>query len=87
MERTQGNSLCSHLYLKLAKMPCFSFSLLYFFFYKIKEQEGRTGCAQGSGRVGGVGKMGGKVGRERGRRMNIAPIMCAHICKCRNDTC
>jgi hypothetical protein len=38
METTQGNSLCSHLYLKLAKMPCFSFYLLPFFFYKIREQ-------------------------------------------------
>jgi hypothetical protein len=27
----QGNSLCSHLYLKLAKTSCFSFYLLLFF--------------------------------------------------------
>jgi hypothetical protein len=63
MEITQGNSLCSYLYLKLAKMPCFSFYVLWFFFYKIKEQEGRTGSARvgwgvdtsGSGEVPGRG--------------------------------
>jgi hypothetical protein len=39
MEMAQEDSLCS--YLKQAKMSfCFSF-----FFYKIREQEGRTGCA------------------------------------------
>jgi hypothetical protein len=55
METTQGNSLCSSLYLKLAKMSCFSFYL--FFFYKIREQEGGTGsvCVLG-GRVGTSGK-------------------------------
>jgi hypothetical protein len=43
METTQGNALCSYLYLKLAKKSCFSFYLLCFFFYKIREQEGGTG--------------------------------------------
>jgi hypothetical protein len=28
METTQGNSLCSYLYLKLAKISCFSYYLL-----------------------------------------------------------
>jgi hypothetical protein len=37
METTQRISLCSYLYLDLAKTPCFSFYLLYFFFYKIRE--------------------------------------------------
>jgi hypothetical protein len=32
-------------------MSCFSFSLFSFFFYKIREQEGRTGSAHG-GRAG-----------------------------------
>jgi hypothetical protein len=41
MEPTQENFLCSYLYLKPAKTPCFSFYLLCFFFYKIGEQEGR----------------------------------------------
>jgi hypothetical protein len=46
METTQGFSMYSYLYLKLAKMPCFSFYLLCFSFYKIGEQEGRTGSSQ-----------------------------------------
>jgi hypothetical protein len=45
METTQENSLCSYLYLKLAKMSCFPFYLLCFFLYKIREQEGGTGSA------------------------------------------
>jgi hypothetical protein len=32
METTQGISLCSSLYLKLPKMPCFFFNLSGFFF-------------------------------------------------------
>jgi hypothetical protein len=35
MEVSHKNSLCSYLYLKLGKTPCFSFYLLCFFFYKI----------------------------------------------------
>jgi hypothetical protein len=38
MEKSHGNSLCRYLYLKLAKLSCFSF--LSFLFYKIREQEG-----------------------------------------------
>jgi hypothetical protein len=45
METIQGVSLYSYLYLKLAKMPCLSYSVLCFFFYKIREQEGGTGSA------------------------------------------
>jgi hypothetical protein len=45
-EIAQGNSLCSHLYLKL-KCHVFLFYLLSFFSYKIREQEGRTNSAQG----------------------------------------
>jgi hypothetical protein len=47
MRTTQGNSLCSHLYVKLARMSCFSFHLLSIFFYKIGEQEGRIGRTEG----------------------------------------
>jgi hypothetical protein len=50
MEATQGISLYSYLYLKLAKMSCFSYYLLCFFFYKIREKEGRTSSAQRWGR-------------------------------------
>jgi hypothetical protein len=49
---TQGNSLCSYLYLKLAKTSCFSFHLLCFFFYKIRGQEGRRGSGMGVGNGG-----------------------------------
>jgi hypothetical protein len=45
MEIPQGNSLYCYLYLKQAKMPCFSFYLFPFFFYKIGKQEGGTGPA------------------------------------------
>jgi hypothetical protein len=46
METTQRKSLYSCLYLKLAKTPCFSFHLLCFSFYKIREQEGETGSME-----------------------------------------
>jgi hypothetical protein len=49
METTQGNSLCSYLYFKLAKPPCISFYLLCFFFYKIREQENRRGSTRKEG--------------------------------------
>jgi hypothetical protein len=42
MEISLRNSLCSYLYLKKAKMSFFSF-----FFYKIREQEGRWNRACG----------------------------------------
>jgi hypothetical protein len=40
-------SLCSYLYLKLAKTSCFSFCFLCFSLYKIREQEESTGSALG----------------------------------------
>jgi hypothetical protein len=45
-EISQRNSLCSYLYLKQAKMSCFSFYPFSFFMYIIGEQEGRTSPAQ-----------------------------------------
>jgi hypothetical protein len=48
METTQGNSLCSYLYLKLAKASCFSYYILCFFFYEIRKQKCGTGC-EGTG--------------------------------------
>jgi hypothetical protein len=61
METTQGISLCSYLYLKLAKMPCFSFYLLCFFFYKFGKQEGGTGSGWGVGvGISGKGEASGK---------------------------
>jgi hypothetical protein len=45
MEISQGNSLCSYLYLKQAKKN-FLFLFSLFFFFKMREQEGGTGQAQ-----------------------------------------
>jgi hypothetical protein len=64
-------------------MLYFSVYLLCFFFYKIREEEGRTG-AVGSGswyqwEGGGV--------RERGQEGEYVHIMYAHVCKCKSDTC
>jgi hypothetical protein len=57
MKTAQGNSLCSYLYLKLTKTSWFSFYLLCFFFYKIREQKCGTGSAGGGGGWG-VGTSG-----------------------------
>jgi hypothetical protein len=59
------------------------------FFFKIREQVGRTGSVLG--RWGG-GRCGWhqwkeRGGRERGRRMNVVQTMYTHVCKCKNDTC
>jgi hypothetical protein len=43
-EISQGNSLCSHLYLKQAKMSCFPFICSPFIVYKNGEQEGNQYC-------------------------------------------
>jgi hypothetical protein len=40
METTQGNSLCSYLYLKLAKISRFSFYLYVFSSAKLENWEG-----------------------------------------------
>jgi hypothetical protein len=45
MEAMLGLSLYIYLYLKVAKMLCFSYYLLCFLFNKIVEQEGRT-CSE-----------------------------------------
>jgi hypothetical protein len=46
MEPTLRISLYSYLYLKLAKMLCLSYYLLYFLINKMGEEEGGTGSAQ-----------------------------------------
>jgi hypothetical protein len=83
MEITQENSLSSYLYLKLEKMPCFSFYLLCFFFYKTREQKGEIGSAWGEGGTSGREEGSG----EMGRRINMVQIKCTHICKYKNDPC
>jgi hypothetical protein len=57
METTVGISLYSYLHLKLAKMLCFSYYLLCFFFNKIREHEGGTGSAQRRGGEGNVAQI------------------------------
>jgi hypothetical protein len=79
METTQGISLFSYLYLKLAKILYFSNYVLRFFFYKVGEQEGRTNSAPGVVREVVWHQWEGTGGRERGRRMNIVQIMCTHV--------
>jgi hypothetical protein len=74
METTQGISLHSYLYLKLAKMSCLSYYLLCFFSYKIGEKEGGIGSAQ---RQGGRG-----AGWGQGE---VAQIMYTHVSKYKND--
>jgi hypothetical protein len=62
------------------------FFFLSFFFYKIGEQEGRTGPAQGSGEelVGTSERR--EVVRKGSRRVNTVQKMCTHECKCKNYT-
>jgi hypothetical protein len=71
MEAMLGISLYSYLYLKLAKMLCFSYYLLCFLFNKIGDK-GRTGSAC---EARGVEKEGRGVGC-RGERW---PKQCVHI--------
>jgi hypothetical protein len=59
------------------------FLFLSFLCYKIGEQEGRIGLAQGRG----LSPLGGGSGQERGRRMNTVEKMCTHAYKNKNDTC
>jgi hypothetical protein len=70
VETTQRISPYSYPCLKLAKMPCFSYYLLCFFFNKIGEQEDRTGSAQRRGE-GGEGE--------------VAQIMYTQVSTCKND--
>jgi hypothetical protein len=50
METTQGISLYSYLYLKPAKLPCFSYYLLYFSLLQNQRTGGRNRfCTQGWG--------------------------------------
>jgi hypothetical protein len=89
MEKSQGNSLHSYLYLTLAKAPCISVYLLSFFFYKIRELADRTGPA-GVGKVErgrwGMGGRGmhqwkGEVVGKGDRSMNVVEMLCIHVSK------
>jgi hypothetical protein len=73
METTLGISLCTYLYLKLAKPLCLPYYLLCFLFNKIGEQEAGPGSAQ---KEGGEGKVG---------EQEVAQTMYTHVSKCKND--
>jgi hypothetical protein len=82
METTQGISLCSYFYLKLAKMPCFS----NYVFSSIKSEMRRaeqvlSGVGVGRPDTGGREEMKGK-----GRRVTMVQIMYTHVCKYKNDS-
>jgi hypothetical protein len=67
LETTQGNSLCSYLYLKLAKV--FMFLFLSYVFSSTKLENGRVPrkvCV-----CGGLALEGEGSGGERSRRMNM----------------
>jgi hypothetical protein len=83
MEKTKENSLCSYLYLKLAKTSRFFFYLLFFLL-----QNQRTGGQNRFwGEVGeGVGTNGGRW-QGRGRRMKMVPIIYILYVNEKNDTC
>jgi hypothetical protein len=83
MEISQRNSLYSYLYLKQAKMSCFSFYLFLFSPTKIGEQRGGTSSTQRRGLAALEGGSIGKMGWE-GKRCSK---MCKHASKCKNDTC
>jgi hypothetical protein len=71
VETTQGISLYSYLYLRLAKTLFFSYNLLCFLFNKIGEKEGGKGSAQ-------KWEGGGKCGAG-------AQLMYTHVSKCENN--
>jgi hypothetical protein len=65
METTQENSLCSYLYLKLAKRHVSRFIFYVFFLYKIREEKGGTGSVRVRG--GGVlAPVGGRRWQGKG---------------------
>jgi hypothetical protein len=55
MDTAHGNSFCSYLYLKLAKMSCFCSYLQCSFFCKTGEKEGITGSVEEGGWEEGEG--------------------------------
>jgi hypothetical protein len=66
-----------------SEVSCFQFYLLYFFFYRIRQQEGRAGSGEG----GLLAPVGGGVGREKGRRMNMCK-QCIHMnVNAKHDNC
>jgi hypothetical protein len=54
MEISQGNSQCSYLYHKQAKMSCFLFS--FFFFFHLQKSENKS-CPEGRAGSNGRGEV------------------------------
>jgi hypothetical protein len=77
MVKIQGLSLCSHIYLKLAKLPCSPYFFYVFFFYKIIAQDGVTGSAWWWVLDWGCGEVGRKMAQK----------MYTHVSKCKNIFC
>jgi hypothetical protein len=67
---------CVYLYLKQAKMSCFSFSL--FSSTKSENRKAEQVVPEGGGVCQWEGEMSGK-GEHRAKKM------CTHVCKCKND--
>jgi hypothetical protein len=82
MEISQGNSLCSYLYLKKAKMSFFLFSSTKLENKRV-EHVLRWGGREEKAGTSGSGEM---VGKE-GSRVNMVQNIYTHVYKCKNDTC
>jgi hypothetical protein len=83
VETSQGNSLCSYLYLKLVKMSFFLF--IFYLFSSTKSENRRAEQVLPRRRVGPTGS--GEIVQKEGRRTNAVQIMNICVCKCKNDTC
>jgi hypothetical protein len=66
LEISKGNSLCSYLYLKQAKMSYFSFYLFSFFSTQLENRRAEQVLPSG----GGLALVGGEVLGKGGRRVN-----------------
>jgi hypothetical protein len=76
IETTQVISLCTYLFLKLPKLPYFSY---YFMFLSSTKLENR--------RVEYVLPGDGVLALILGRRITIMQIIYRNVCKCKKDTC
>jgi hypothetical protein len=78
MGTTRGNLLCSHLYLKPA--TCHASHFIFYLFSSTKSEN--RFCP----RSGWVGT--GRSGEVEGKGLEDEyGATCAHVCKCKNDTC
>jgi hypothetical protein len=72
MKTSQGNFLCFEIFISNNKKLCFSFYLLSFFLYKIREQEAGTSPARGMRVANWFQWRGAGKG---GRRVNMVQIL------------